>query len=465
MIHTYNGILINKGTRVLICSKADGYGWRNAKFSEGQKIDVPTEKAKVGLSKFTVGSAVVLSFNETGFINFVSVRAYDQKEMAVEMYNVRVVSAKSTNPITKDVPENVQGLGLVHVAIATCAQSSMPVDKIPFDMSLNNAKALVEAFRSEDVHLQVIDSKKAIVIDNRGSQVAAAAAVNAVKVPPRYDPMASDGFYLSPEGKAVLSAMIYGIETGVFKNANLLLQGASGNGKTSLAYILAKVLGWNIVKVSPANISEPEQFFGYMEMTNATTTFQHTDFSRGITTPNTVVLIDELNRAHSSVANGIFNALDDTREVTVKGTTLKVAPNVIFVATINLGSQYAGTFSTDWALMNRFNWRLEMGYMPFNSEVEVLVKKAKVSQSDAKMIVRLAERIRTAVGDRVDMSHRTTLALAYARMTGLPLRSAIEFSFIQGLDPDTKKSVVEMVNAEVGWGTFDPINSIVGNIF
>ncbi len=464
MIHEYNGILIGK-SKVLVCSKGDSYGFKMCKFDIQDVINLPNEKAIADLGKFKRGEAVTLSLEESGFIKYMSVRAY-QKEMTVDTFNIRIVSATTPNPATKDVPENVQALGLVHVAIATSAQSGLPVDKVPYEMSLVNAKAVMAAFDNKQIHIQIVDSTKKVVADNRMAAVAATPEVlPTVKIKPRYDTMANDGFYLAPEGKAVLSAMIHGMETGVFKNANLLLVGASGNGKTSLAYVLAKVLGWDIVKVSPANISEPEQFFGYMEMVNGTTHFQHTDFSRAITTPKTVVLIDELNRAHSSIANGIFNALDDTREVGVKGGTLKVAENVIFVATINIGSQYAGTFSVDAALTNRFTWKLEMGYMPFAAEVSVLMKKANISETEAKQIVKLADRVRTAVGLQVDMSHRTTLALAYARMTGLPLRSAIEFSFIQGLDADTKKGVIEIVNVEPGWGAFDPINSIVANIF
>ncbi len=471
MVHYYNVIKLDKDN-FLVCSTA-----RRLLNSPKQKLVVGNiysalgrmPSLKVTLDKMAFGEAAEFAFEEIGTLEFVESRKYSGKGFEVDYYNVRVVSASNATPTAKGLTKNVQGLAVLHVAIAECHLSGKAIERLPIDMTLADAKTLIGSFDSKVVHLQVVDVSGAVVYDNISKQTTEHTHVEkttpATKVKmPRYDTMAQDNFYLSPQAKVVLSAIVNGIENGVFNNANLLLLGASGNGKTSLAYVLAKVLGWNLVKVSPANISEPEQFFGYVEMTNATTSYVHTEFSSGITTENTVVLIDELNRAHSSILGGIFNALDGTREVGVRGGKLNVAKNVIFVATMNVGPQYAGTFAVDWALMNRFNWRLEVGFLPFKEETEVLVRKTGVSQDDAVSIVMIAEKVRQKV-DYVDMSVRTTLNIAYARKAGLPLRAAIEFAFIQGLDGETKKVLDDMVNREPNWGVFRPELSVVDNIF
>ena len=80
---------------------------------------------------------------------------------------------------------------------------------------------------------------------------------------------------------------------------------------------------------------------------------------KAIQTPNAVILLDELSRAHPDAWNILMTVLDsgqrylrldesDTQE------TIPVAEGVTFVATANIGNEYTSTRVMDKALMDRF---------------------------------------------------------------------------------------------------------------
>ena len=89
------------------------------------------------------------------------------------------------------------------------------------------------------------------------------------------------------------------------------------------------------------------------------TFFSKSLFVEAIQTPNAVILLDELSRAHPDAWNILMTVLDygqrylrldesNTQE------TIKVADGVTFVATANIGNEYTSTRVMDKALMDRF---------------------------------------------------------------------------------------------------------------
>ena len=92
---------------------------------------------------------------------------------------------------------------------------------------------------------------------------------------------------------------------------------------------------------------------------NKGTFFSESLFVKAIQTPNAVILLDELTRAHPDAWNILMTVLDyGQRYLRLDEqdgqSTIKVAEGVCFVATANIGNEYTATRQLDKALMDRF---------------------------------------------------------------------------------------------------------------
>ncbi|MEM6988969.1 MAG: AAA family ATPase, partial [Myxococcota bacterium] len=86
-----------------------------------------------------------------------------------------------------------------------------------------------------------------------------------------------------------------------------------------------------------------------------------------------LVFLDELNRCQESARNALMPALDSTRRVfhPIQNSFIEIPPNVQFIAAVNRGREFSGTFGIDAAQLDRFA-PLQMDYMPPVEEVKLL---------------------------------------------------------------------------------------------
>jgi nitric oxide reductase NorQ protein len=89
------------------------------------------------------------------------------------------------------------------------------------------------------------------------------------------------------------------------------------------------------------------------------TYFSESLFVKAISTPNAVILMDELSRAHPDAWNILMTVLDSGQRYLRLDEedgqkTINVAEGVTFVATANIGNEYTSTRVMDKALMDRF---------------------------------------------------------------------------------------------------------------
>jgi nitric oxide reductase NorQ protein len=89
------------------------------------------------------------------------------------------------------------------------------------------------------------------------------------------------------------------------------------------------------------------------------TYFSESLFVKAIRTPNAVILLDELSRAHPDAWNILMTVLDTGQrylrlDEADGAETVSVAEGVTFVATANVGNEYTSTRVMDKALMDRF---------------------------------------------------------------------------------------------------------------
>ena len=137
--------------------------------------------------------------------------------------------------------------------------------------------------------------------------------------------------------------------------------------------------------------------------------------------------------------NILFPCLDGRRTlyVDIAGSNnikeIKVHPECTFIATANIGPEYAGTGDIDLALENRFI-QIGLDYIPEDKEIQVLNNRTGVSYPDATKIVTLANKIRAKYkeGDvSKGISIRETLETAEMVMDGFEIIEAIQYTFCE----------------------------------
>lgn len=178
---------------------------------------------------------------------------------------------------------------------------------------------------------------------------------------------------------------------------NALIVGPSGCGKTEFAAQLAARGKRDLFIMDCGNVRESRDWFGAKGAASGSTFFRLSQFWHAVETEGCVVLLDEVNRVPDTVKSQLLPLLDHRRCTWCDeaGAFLRVGKGVIFLATANEGLEYTGTFAMDRALVNRFPRRIEVGFLPMESEIDLLVGKISgLKKSDAKKLVECAGEVR-----------------------------------------------------------------------
>lgn len=260
------------------------------------------------------------------------------------------------------------------------------------------------------------------------------------------------GYYISPEMRLAFTTANTMSKTLPEKAVKLMMIGPSGYGKTTLPYLFSRVTQMGFYRMNCATVRDPEEWFGYREARDGSTYFIRSEFIKLVEAGNLVVVLDEFNRLEPWLHNTLFPLLDDDGKTIVHDETFCIGPNVIVVATINNGYRFTGTFELDEALMNRFDFVLEVRAMPRVEEVNVLVNRVGIDKEDARKIVAAAAELRNM---DVVCSTRTTLLIARMIMSGMSLREAFESSVVRRISRDEsasmeRKKVVDYLNVQFG---------------
>jgi len=130
---------------------------------------------------------------------------------------------------------------------------------------------------------------------------------------------------------------------------SFLFLGPTGVGKTEVAKALAEQLFDDESKIVRIDMSEYMEKFSVSRLIGAPPGYVGYDEGGQLTEavrrkPYSIVLLDEIEKAHPDVFNILLQILDDGRITDSKGVTVDFK-NTIIIMTSNLGSQYA--FETD----------------------------------------------------------------------------------------------------------------------
>jgi len=126
--------------------------------------------------------------------------------------------------------------------------------------------------------------------------------------------------------------------------ASFIFLGTTGVGKTELAKALAEYLFNDESMMTRIDMSEYQEKFSVSRLIGAPPGYVGYDEGGQLTEavrrkPYSVVLFDEIEKAHPDVFNILLQVLDDGRLTDNKGRTVNFK-NTIIIMTSNLGSQY-----------------------------------------------------------------------------------------------------------------------------
>lgn len=167
----------------------------------------------------------------------------------------------------------------------------------------------------------------------------------------------------------------------VLRGKNILIVGPSGAGKTFAIQSVVDALGRrdNYYYINMGATQDPRAaLIGNTHFNkDSGTLFDESPFVKALRTPNSIIHLDELSRAHPDAWNILLTPLDYIQrylrlDEKLGSELIKVAEGVCFLATANIGNEYTATRVMDKALLDRFTVKIEMDILPQNLEIELI---------------------------------------------------------------------------------------------
>ena len=245
------------------------------------------------------------------------------------------------------------------------------------------------------------------------------------------------------------------------RGKNIMMTGQAGCGKTLSAKSLVNALDRPNFYFNLGATQDPRStLIGNVHFDKSKGTyFSESLFVKAIQTPNAVVLLDELTRAHPDAWNILMTVLDYGQrylrlDEADGQATITVADGVTFIATANIGNEYTATRQLDKALMDRFTV-IEMDLLNKDEEAGLLTYMfptvnaesldVVANIADLTRIEALSENPRISSG----ISTRTSVEIAGLLFDGFSLMEAADITIYPQYDSagglDSERTFVKQI--------------------
>ena len=180
---------------------------------------------------------------------------------------------------------------------------------------------------------------------------------------------------------------------------HVLLEGVPGTAKTTLCRTFSSVLGIQYERVQFTPDLLPSDVTGTQVLDRNTSDFV---LRKGPIFCQ-LLLADELNRAPARTQSALLEAMQE-RQVTIEGKTLMLPEPFMVLATQNPIEQ-EGVYRLPEAQLDRFLFRIEVGYPQREQEVDMLYLHSRPTAkpqpvTDAEEIVSIQRQLDTVYGTR-----------------------------------------------------------------
>ena len=232
------------------------------------------------------------------------------------------------------------------------------------------------------------------------------------------------------------------------RGKNIMMTGAAGCGKTMAAKKLVEALDRPHFYFNLGATQDPRgTLIGNTHFKkDEGTTFCESLFVKAIQTKDSIILLDEISRAHPEAWNILMTVLDQGQRYLrldehQDAPTIKVAEGVTFVATANIGNEYTATRAMDRALVDRFII-VEMETLDKEQESGLLKDlHPGVTQEQADNIAEIASMTRKEIksdAPRITNSISTRISVEIAGLLedGFELAEAAEVCIYPFFDED-----------------------------
>ena len=233
----------------------------------------------------------------------------------------------------------------------------------------------------------------------------------------------------------------------ILRGKNIMMTGAAGCGKTMAAKAAASSIdGYNTFIINLGATQDPRStLIGNTQFdTTKGTVFNQSPFVKAIQTPNTVVVLDEITRAHPEAWNILMTVLDPGQrylrlDEAADSPTINVADGVSFIASANIGNEYTATRLLDRAILDRFTV-IEMDSLTKDEEAELLsMMYPSVSKSLIEGVAEITSMTRNEVKSESpkltnSLSTRTAVEIGSLLYDGFSLQEAAEIAIYPFFD-------------------------------
>jgi nitric oxide reductase NorQ protein len=289
-----------------------------------------------------------------------------------------------------------------------------------------------------------------------------------------------NGIELKPDGLFMDELKWKYLLRSAVRGKNIMMTGPTGCGKTLAAQSLVRSLERPDFYFNLGATQDPRStLIGNTHFDKVKGTFfSESAFVKAIKTPNAIILLDEISRAHPEAWNILMTVLDQGQRYLrldeADGSPIvKVANGVTFIATANIGNEYTSTRIMDRAIMDRFT-TIEMDLLDKQSEYDLLKMiypdvddyplnaLAEIANTTRELIKSDAGKITTTVSTRVNVEAAGLIYDGFTLMEAAEIAILPYFTSDGGLDSERvfmKQLVQKYIKSETDTELFNEVKT------